>query len=75
MFLQMVQARERQLNQYQNESKLDQVQLRFPHDTLFLAKALDYMEVLESVCVCVCVCVRACVHTCVCVVCVHTPWC
>ena len=58
--LQMVQAREMQLNQNENECKLEQVQIRFPHDLLHLFQPLDIMEVrvyaLECVCVCVCVC-------------------
>lgn len=41
----MVQAREHQLNQNENEVKLEQVQLRFPHDTLNLSQSLDFMEV------------------------------
>ena len=42
---QMVQAREHQLNQNQNEIKLEQVQIRFPHDNLNLFQSLDIMEV------------------------------
>lgn len=44
-FLQIVQAREHQLNQNQNEIKLEQVQIRFPHDNLYLSQPLDTMEV------------------------------
>lgn len=42
---QMVQAREHQLNQNQNEIKLEQVQVRFPHDNLNLFQPLDVIEV------------------------------
>ena len=41
----MVQARESQVSQSENETKLDQVQSRFPNDTLYLAETLDTMEV------------------------------
>ena len=43
--LQMVQAREHQLTQSENESKLEQVQMRFPNDNLFLTENLASMEV------------------------------
>lgn len=41
----MVQAREQQLNQNQNEIKLEQVQTRFPNDDLGLFQPLDVIEV------------------------------
>lgn len=41
----MVQARENQLNQNQNEIKLEQVQGRFPHDNLGLFQPLHVMDV------------------------------
>jgi len=40
----MVQAREQQLSESQNETKLEQVQLRFPNDNLFLSQSLNVME-------------------------------
>lgn len=53
----MVQAREKQLSESENETKLEQVQLRFPSDDLFLNHSLNIMEVRvwvgENVCVCV----------------------
>ena len=45
----MVQARECQLNQNQNEIKLEQVQIRFPQDNLHLFQPLDVMEVKTRV--------------------------
>ena len=45
---QMVQSREHQLTQTENESKLDQVQSRFPNDTLYLSESLEAMEVCYS---------------------------
>ena len=51
----MVQAREKQLSESENETKLEQVQLRFPSDDLFLNHSLNIMEVRvwvgENVCV------------------------
>ena len=41
----MVQSREKQLSESQNETKLEQVQLRFPSDDLFLNQTLNIMEV------------------------------
>ena len=50
----MVQAREKQLSESENETKLEQVQLRFPSDDLFLNHSLNIMEVRvwvgENVC-------------------------
>ena len=43
--LQMVQSREHQVSQSENETKLDQVQSRFPNDTLYLSETLESMEV------------------------------
>ena len=45
---QMVQSREHQLTQTENETKLDQVQQRFPNDNLFLSETLVAMEVRSS---------------------------
>jgi hypothetical protein len=42
----MVQSREHQLSQSANESKLDQVQSRFPNDNLYLSESLEGMESL-----------------------------
>ena len=54
----MVQAREKQLSESENETKLEQVQLRFPSDDLFLNHSLNIMEVRvwvgENVCVSMC---------------------
>ena len=41
----MVKAREHQINQTQNELKLEQVQTRFPNDNLGLSQPLEVMEV------------------------------
>ena len=40
----MVQSREKQLSESENEAKLEQVQLRFPSDDLFLNQSLNIME-------------------------------
>ena len=54
----MVQAREKQLSESENETKLEQVQLRFPSDDLFLNHSLNIMEVRVwvggNVCVSMC---------------------
>ena len=42
---QMVQARDQQLNLYQNETKLEQVQVRFPNDDLHLTESIEVIEV------------------------------
>lgn len=54
----MVQSREKQLSESQNETKLEQVQLRFPSDDLFLNHTLNIMEVCvwvgENMCMNMC---------------------
>ena len=49
--LQMVQSRQHQVTQSENETKLDQVQSRFPNDTLYLSESLAAIDVC---CCCVC---------------------